>query len=220
MEQKWIKEIDINPLIASGEGLLALDARVVLHGSDVVEPPKPAIRPYPVQYVKPWRFEDGTEVTIRPIRPEDESLIVAFHSKLSDRTVAQRYAEAMPLDARVAHERLVRICFGDYDREIALVAERWNAAAKEAEILSVGRLSKAHLVNEAELTVLTVDEYQGRGLGSEISRRLLEIARKEKLDRVTVEIAGENPQMLEVCRGLGFEMGRAEDGVVRGVFVL
>lgn len=220
MEQKWIKEIDINPLMASGEGLLALDARVVLHGADVMDPPKPAIRPYPVQYVKPWRFEDGTEVTIRPIRPEDENLIVAFHSKLSDRTVAQRYAEAMPLDARVAHERLVRICFGDYDREIALVAERWNAAAKEAEILSVGRLSKAHLVNEAELTVLTVDEYQGRGLGSEISRRLLEIARKEKLDRVTVEIAEENPQMLDVCRGLGFELGRAEDGVVRGVFML
>ena len=220
MEQKWIKEIDINPLMASGEGLLALDARVVLHGLDVIDPPKPAIRPYPVQYVKPWRFEDGTEVTIRPIRPEDENLIVAFHSKLSARTVFQRYAEPMSYDARVAHERLVRICFGDSDREIALVAERWDPAAKEAEILSVGRLSKAHLVNEAELTILTVDEYQGRGLGSEISRRLLEIARKEKLDRVTVEISGENPQMLEVCRGLGFELSPPDKGVVRGALVL
>jgi acetyltransferase len=80
----------------------------------------------------------------------------------------------------------------------------------------VGRLSKAHLVNEAELTVLTVDEYQGRGLGSEIARRLLEIARKEKLDRVTVEIPGANPQMVDVCRSLGFAMGKLENGVVRG----
>jgi acetyltransferase len=220
MEQKWIKEIDINPLMASSDGFLALDARVVLHGLDVSEPPAPAIRPYPVQYVKPWQFEDGTEVTIRPIRPEDENLIVAFHSRLSDRTVVQRYAEPMSLNARVAHERLVRICFGDYDREIALVAERWDPIAKEAEILCVGRLSKAHLLNEAELTVLTVDEYQGRGLGTEISRRLLQIARKEKLDRVTVEISGANPQMLEFCRGLGFQLSSPENGVSRGALVL
>ena len=220
MEQRWIREIDINPLMASADGLLALDARVVLHGSDVIDPPRPAIRPYPVQYVKPWRFEDGTEVTIRPIRPEDENLIIAFHSKLSDRTVFQRYAEPISLTDRVAHERLVRICFGDYDREIALVAERWDPAVKEPEILSVGRLSKAHLLNEAELTILTIDEYQGRGLGSEISRRLLEIARKEKLETVTVEIPGKNPHMLDVCRSLGFELATSRGGIVHGALAL
>ena len=220
MEQKWIKEIDINPLMASADGLIALDARVVLHGNDVQSPPRPAIRPYPVRYVKPWRFEDGTEITIRPIRPEDENRIVSFHEKLSERTVYQRFAEPMPLDARIAHDRLVRVCFGDYDRELALVAERWDEAAHEAEIIAVGRLSKAHLVNEAELTMLTADEYQGRGLGSELSRRLLEVARYEKLDRVTVEIVGENPQMVDVCRGLGFELGPAEGGVVRGAVTL
>ncbi len=220
MEQRWIKEIDINPLMASPDGLLALDARVVLHGSEVLDPPKPAIRPYPVQFVKPWRFEDGTEVTIRPIRPEDENLIVAFHEKLSDRTVVQRFAEPMSFDERTAHDRLVRVCFGDYDREIALVAELWNTVTQEPEILAVGRLSKAHFLNEAELTILAVDEYQGRGLGSEISRRLLAIAKTEQLDRVTVEIPGTNPQMVEVCRGLGFELEQAEDGVVRGSAVL
>ena len=215
MEQKWIKEIDINPLMASADGLLALDARVLLHGNDVLDPPKQAIRPYPVQYVKLWHFDDGAEVTIRPIRPEDENLIVAFHEKLSDRTVYQRFAEAMPLDERVAHDRLVRVCFGDYDREIALVAERWDPVAHEPEILAVGRLSKAHLVNEAELTALTADEYQGRGLGSELSRRLLEIARAEKLDRVTVEIPEGNP-LLDVCGGLGFALRPASGGIVCG----
>ena len=216
MEQIWIKEIDINPLLASSEGLLALDARVVLHSPDVVDPPRPAIRPYPVQYVKPWRFEDGTEVLIRPIRPEDEPLIVQFHVKLSERSIYQRYFHLLTLDQRVAHDRLVRICFGDYDREIALVAEHRSPDNREPEILAVGRLSKAHLINEAELAVLIADEYQGRGLGTELSRRLLEIARVEKVERVTVEVLGENRQMLEVCGEVGFHFEPAVGPVLRG----
>jgi len=220
IEQNWIKEIDINPLLASADGLLALDARVVLHGQDVVDPPSPAIRPYPVQYVKPWRFEDGTEVIIRPIRPEDERLIVAFHAKLSERSIYQRYFHLLSLDQRVSHDRLVRVCFGDYNREIALVAEYRNPVTREPEILAVGRLSKAHLANEAELAFLITDENQGRGLGTELARRLIEIARIEKLDRVTVEILGGNRQMIEVCRPLGFDLQDVEDDVVHGVLTL
>ena len=219
-EQSWIKEIDINPLLASAEGLLALDARVVLHAQDVVDPPSPAIRPYPVQYVKPWRFEDGTEVIIRPIRPEDEPLIVAFHAKLSERSIYQRYFHLLSLDQRVSHDRLVRVCFGDYNREIALVAERRDPVTGPSEILAVGRLSKAHLANEAELAFLITDENQGRGLGTELSRRLIEIARIEKLDRLTVEILGGNRPMIEVCRAMGFDLENVEDGVVHGVLTL
>ncbi len=214
LEQSWIKEIDINPLLASPEGLLALDARVVLHSQDVLKPPKPAIRPYPVQYVKTWRFEDGTEILIRPIRPEDEPSIARFHARLSERSVYQRYFHLMNLDQRVAHDRLVRVCFGDYDREIALVAELGG------EILAVGRVSKAHLVNEAELAVLIVDEYQGHGLGTQLWNQLLEIAGFEKLDRVTAEILAGNRQMLEVCRQFGFHLEPVMDGVVHGVLSL
>jgi acetyltransferase len=220
IEQPWIKEIDINPLLASAERLLALDARVVLHSQDVIHPPVPAIRPYPVQYVKPWRFADGTEVMIRPIRPEDEHLISAFHTKLSEQSIYQRYFHILSLDQRTSHERLVRVCFADYDREIALVAERTDPATGELAILAVGRLNKAHLINEAELAVLIVDEFQRHGLGTELSRRLIDIARIEKLDRVTVEVLGENRQMLEVCRGLGFQMEGEEDGVIHGVLSL
>jgi acetyltransferase len=219
-EQHWIKEIDINPLLASPGGLLALDARVVLHAQDVVDPPSPAIRPYPVQYVKAWRFEDGTEVMIRPIRPEDERMIATFHAKLSERSIYQRYFHLLSLDQRVAHDRLLRVCFGDYNREIALVAEHHAPATHQPEILAVGRLSKAHLENEAELAVLITDENQGRGLGTELSRRLIEIARDEKLDRVTVDILGGNRQMIEVCRPLGFDLETVEDGVVHGVLTL
>lgn len=219
-EQSWIKEIDINPLLASAEGLLALDARVALHSQDVLNPPAPAIRPYPVQFVRPWRFEDGTEVIIRPIRPEDERLIVHFHAKLSEQSVYKRYFQLLTLDRRVSHDRLVKVCFGDYDREIALVAERIDPDSQQSEILAVGRLNKAHLVNEAELAVLIADEYQSRGLGTELWRRLLEIARFEKLYQVTAEILVENRQMLEVCRQFGFHLEDVEDGVVHGVLTL
>ena len=200
VEQKWIKEIDINPLLAGPEQLLALDARVVLHPREVVYPPEPAIRPYPSQYSRPWRFEDGEEVLIRPIRPEDEPLMVGFHGKLSERSVYLRYFHLVNLAERVSHQRLARICFNDYNREIALVAVR------NSEILAVGRLVKAHAANEAELAVLIADEFQGHGLGTELWRRLVEIARAEKLDRVTAEILPENHQMMEICRLLGFRL--------------
>jgi len=156
-------------------------------------------------------------VLIRPIRPEDEPLIVRFHAQLSERSIYRRYFHLLTLDQRVAHDRLVRICFGDYDREIALVAEHRSPDTGEPEILAVGRLSKAHLINEAELAVLIADEYQGRGLGTEITRRLLDIARVEKLEQVTVEVQAENRQMLEVCREAGFHFEHAVGAVIHGV---
>jgi len=93
-EQRWIKEIDINPLLASPDGLIALDARVVVHGPEVTldQVPKTAIRAYPTRYVAPWTMKDGNAVTIRPIRPEDEPALVRFHETLSERTVYLRYS--------------------------------------------------------------------------------------------------------------------------------
>jgi acetyltransferase len=120
VEQRWIKEIDINPLLASPDRLLALDARVVVYDKDKKEEdlPKSAIRPYPTQYVSAAKVK-GDEVEIRPIRPEDEPLIVKFHQDLSERSVQLRYFQPMELSQRTAHERLTRICFIDYDRETA-----------------------------------------------------------------------------------------------------
>src|ERR1700724_4452351 len=102
------------------------------------------MRPYPVQYVKPWQFDDGTEILIRPIRPEDEPLMVRFHGTISERSVYLRYFNMASLDFRVSHERLARIFHVDYDREIALVAQR------KSEILAVGRLVKSQDANEGE----------------------------------------------------------------------
>ncbi len=210
IEQGWIKEIDINPLLASHEQLLALDARVIIHGPDLREDqlPKPAIRPYPAQYTTSWIMKDGTAVTLRPIRPEDEPLVVKFHGSLSERSVYMRYFHAFKLDQRVTHERLTRICFNDYDRELALVAERKDPNTGTYEIIAIGRLSKSHGIPEAELAVLVTDRYQHVGLGSELLRRLIEVARAEKLKRINAEILPENREMQRIVEKLGFRLKR------------
>jgi acetyltransferase len=215
VEQPWIKEIDINPLLASSERLIALDARVVLHEPELSQEqlPEPAIRPYPVQYVKTWALNNGLEVTIRPIRPEDEPAIVEFHKTLSEESVYLRYFNMMKLSRRIAHERLTRVCFIDYDREMTLVADYINPETGKHEILGAGSLSKLHGVNEAEFAMLVSDAYQRQGLGTEILRRLIQVGRNEKLDRIKGETLPENAAMQRVCEKVGFQIERAGDFV-------
>ncbi|HEY9848820.1 MAG TPA: bifunctional acetate--CoA ligase family protein/GNAT family N-acetyltransferase [Leptolyngbyaceae cyanobacterium] len=210
VEQPWIKEIDINPLLASPQRLITLDARVVLHDLDIPEDklPKPAIRPYPTQYISSWAMEDGTPVTIRPIRPEDEPLMQKFHQLLSEESVYLRYAHLVKLSHRVAHERLSRICFIDYDREMALISEYADPQTGEPTIIGVGRLSKLHGTDEAEFSMLVADSFQRRGLGTELLRRLLQIGRDEKLDRITADILTDNMAMQRICEKLHFRIDR------------
>ena len=217
IEQRWIKEIDINPLLASPERLLALDARVVLHGPEMQEEelPRSAIRPYPQHLVSTWVTKDGKEVAIRPIRPEDEPMLIKFHEKLSDRSVYLRYFQPLKLTQRVAHERLSRICFIDYDREMVLVAERPNEKG-EREILAIGRLSKLHGLNEAELAAVAIDAAQHRGLGTELYRRLIDLARDERLGKLVSNMLPENKEMRALCVKLGFKMfSSLEDNMIR-----
>ena len=193
--------------------MLALDARIVLHGPDVTveQLPRPAIRPYPLQYVSTWTMKDENQVTIRPIRPEDETLMVKFHETLSDRSVYLRYFSSLSLRSRVAHERLLRICFGDYDREMVLVAERTDPETGERQIVGVGRMTRLHARNEAEVAVLVSDQYQNLGLGNELLRRVVEVARDEKIAMVSAEMLPDNIAMQAVFRNLGFRFGTEED---------
>ena len=206
-EQPWIKEVDINPLLISNEGLIGLDARVLLHPADTREEdlPRPAVRPYPQQHVSRWTMKNGVEVTIRPIRPEDEPLMIDFHERLSDRTVYMRYFQPLKLTQRTAHERLTRICFIDYDREMALVAEVDDTKAGP-QIVAVGRLSKLHGRPEGEVAVLVRDDYQHQGLGTELVRRLMIIAREEKYESVHSTMLGINREMRSICNRLGFAL--------------
>ena len=203
-EQRWIKELDINPLIASPEGLLALDARVLINeGEEESGLPRLAIRPYPVHYAKPWTMKDGTRVMIRPIRPEDEMLMHAFHASLSERTVTMRYLSPLVLSKRVNHERLARMTHNDYDREIALVVE--SDMNGEKAILGAARLSKLHGTDEeARFTMLISDAYQGLGLGRELLERILRIGRDERIKRILALMSPENDAMQKLCHAAGF----------------
>jgi acetyltransferase len=221
VEQPWIKEIDINPLLATPERFLALDARIVVHGPGVAEEqlPTPAIRPYPTRYVSPWTLKDGTEVVIRPIRPEDEPTMVKFHGTLSERSVYLRYFHLMNLSQRVAHERLTRICFIDYDREMALVADRRDPQTGEHEILGVGRLTKIFGANDAEVAVLVSDQFHGQGLGKELLARLLIVGADEKLSALKADILPDNRDVMRICEKLGFTLRHSlEDEVVKAEF--
>jgi acetyltransferase len=212
MEQPWIKEIDINPLLATPEQLLALDARVVVHDSSMqaAQLPRATIRPYPIQYVWEWRLKDGTPVTIRPIRPEDEPLMVQFHTTLSERSVYLRYFCSLSLSTRVEHERLVRICFGSYDRGFALVADRKNPETGQHEVLGVGRFSAINRA-EAEAAVLVSDRWQGRGLGTELLACVARVARAEKFQRLLGEILRDNLATQAVFKKVGFRLRSMAD---------
>jgi acetyltransferase len=229
VERPEIKEIDINPLLAiPGDtsetgGLIALDARVVLHDAAIAynDLPRPAIRPYPSQYVAPYRMNDGTEVMIRPIRPEDEPLAIKFHETLSERSVYLRYFHMVKLSQRVAHERMARICFIDYDREMALIADYKNPATGKHELIGVGRLSKLHGNNEAEFSMLISDPFQHRGLGKEILQRVLQVGRDENLLRITAQMLMDNQEMQHLCEKAGFTLNRnLSEGIVTAEIVL
>ena len=223
VEQRWVKEIDINPLLASPGRLVALDARVVLHEPNVTEDslPKLAIRPYPTQYISTAKMKDGTPIIIRPIRPEDELLMVDFHQSLSGESVYFRYFHMIALGQRVAHDRLTRICFNDYDREIALVAEYHDPQTAARRILGLGRLSKEIGTDEATFSMLITDNYQRRGLGTELLRRLVQVGREEGLQRITAEILPENLGMQAVCEKLKFHLKHsASEGLVRAEIAL
>jgi acetyltransferase len=211
IEQHWIKEIDINPLLVSPKQIVALDARVVLHDSQMheAELPRSPIRPYPADYVTTRRI-GGVEVTIRPIRPEDEPLMIAFHKTLSDVSVHLRYFGLVSLERRIMHERLRRVCFIDYDREIALVADLKNRDGTH-QILGVGRLVKEHGTNEAEFAVLISDPWQGKGFGSELLKLLVQIGRKEGLRRITGHISPENSTMKNMSEQVGFTVSFDRD---------
>ena len=211
-EQPWIKELDINPLLASPEKLLALDARVVVYDKDTPEEklPKLAIRPYPVQYIDVWTAKDGTELTFRPILPEDESLLVQLHEVLSDRTVIMRYLHPMLLQDRILHDRLARICHCDYDRDIPLVAERTNADGSR-NILGIGRLTKISGTNEGNMTVMVGDPYQGMGIGGEFVRRVIDLAKRENLKTLNAVLTVDNHAMQYIFKNLGFTFERSKD---------
>ena len=204
-EQPRIAEVDINPLLASPERVIALDARVVLHPASIpdAELPRLAIRPYPHRYERTATTHDGVTLAVRPIRPEDEPAVARFHAALSAETVVARYGKERSLAERTAHERLARICFVDYDREFALVAEGPGANG-QTEIAGVARVSRVHQSDDRMLTMVVADAWQRRGVGEQLVRSAIDVARGEGVAHLVAELAPDNRGMRELLADAGF----------------
>lgn len=206
-ENPWIEESDINPLLASPDQLIAVDARFVLHPKDkkIEDIPKPAIRSYPHMYQYRITLKDQTPALVRPIRPDDETMLAEFHKTLSETTVRQRYTHTISLNERIAHERLKRICFIDYDREMVLVALP-EEGGQFNQVIAVARLSRIRGSNDAKFALLISDPFQKRGLGPQLLQKLIDIAKAEKIHRVVGEILPDHEGMQKICRNAGFSL--------------
>ncbi len=222
LEQRWIKELDINPLLASPDRLLALDARIVIYDMETTESdlPTSAIRPYPSHYISKWTAKDGTELIIRPIRAEDEPAIVEFHKSLSDRSVYMRFLSPLEMSNRANHNRLSRICHGDYNYEITLIVENPDPGENDIQVLAAGRMTRIHSANAAHFSMLVSDPYQGMGIGKELMIKLIEVARSEGYDWIECKMSPDNLAMHKIAGDFGFVIEDTENSLLRAVLKL
>lgn len=161
-----------------------------------------------------WKMSDGTEVLIRPIRPEDEEMMVKFHQSLSPQTVYTRYFHTLKLSKRIGHERLYGICHPHPESDFVLVAELAGEDGAR-RIVGVGRLSKVDDASEGEIALLVCDSCQHRGLGTELLRRLIRLATDAHLTRIFANMLSGNTAMQRLCVAVGMRLSdRIIDGAV------
>jgi acetyltransferase len=223
VENPRIQEVDINPLLVSEEGICAVDARIILYPASVRDEhlPRPAIRPYPDQYSSLHTAPDGQRFRIRPIRPEDELKMVAFHGMLSEDSVRQRYLAGLSYDRRIAHDRLTRVCAIDYDTEMALVAETLLESGEPGIIAGVGRLVREIDSKTAEFALIVADRFQRQELGRKLLKELIRVGREEKLCEIHAWISPLNVGMQNLSRKLGFDVSLdTAEGLARATLSL
>ncbi|NOS97447.1 MAG: bifunctional acetate--CoA ligase family protein/GNAT family N-acetyltransferase [Methylotenera sp.] len=215
-ELPMLMEMDINPLILDENGVLAADARIVVDA----RPPSAdryahmAIYPYPTHLVSNWQLADGTDVVIRPIRPEDVWLVQDFVKNLSEES---RYFRFMKSVEALSETLLVRFTQIDYSREMALIAVR-NENDKEIE-LGVTRYAINPDGESCEFALVVADSMRGTGLGQKLMTALIEIARTKGLKRIEGEVLKNNASMLKLMKRLGFTVVvNSEDASIKNVF--
>ena len=164
------------------------------------------------QHVESWTTNSGLPVVVRPIRPEDEALMARFHQTLSPESVYTRYFNVFRLRSRTTHERLCRVCHPNPDREAVLVAESATPDGSGREIIAVGRLSTSPGGKVAEVALVVSDSYQGSGIGTELMRRLIEIAKQRPVTRVSAYILAGNVAMQRLCVAAGMRLSHRPGG--------
>jgi acetyltransferase len=198
-----IRELDINPLLADENGVLAVDARVAVGqvarkfaGSG---PANFAVRPYPSQWQRHLVIKDGWRVFARPIRPEDEPLIHEFLRHVTSQDLRLRFFAPMK---EFTHEFIARLTQLDYARAMAFVA--FDEATNE--MVGVVRIHSDSIYESGEYAILLRSDLKGRGLGWALMQLIIEYAKSEGLKAISGDVLQENAVMLEMCRSLGFEV--------------
>lgn len=205
-----IAELDINPLLVSNGRPICVDARILLEPSTEPAPRHLIIAPYPNQYESDWLLEDGTPVLLRPMKPEDESLVSEFLGFCSEDTIYFRYFRHI---RKWTHEMLIRFTQNDYDREMGLMAISQPPGPEV--MLGVSRLVMAADRSTAEFAVIVADPWQGKGLGEKLIEQVIEIARDNGVKMLWGDVLATNLPMLSLVKKIGFIVKEAEEGVRR-----
>ena len=207
-ELRWIQEMDINPLIADESDVVAVDARIV------VDYPKPstdpyshlAIHPYPTHLVRTLQLNDGTDIVVRPIRPEDAEMEDRFVRELSDES---RYFRFMNQLQELSQEMLVRFTQIDYHHEMALIAV--TTVDGKDEQIGVARYTTNLDKTSCEFALTVSDDWQHRGIGHILMKDLMEVARDRDLTEMEGQVLSNNSKMLELVQTLGFKISNSPD---------
>jgi acetyltransferase len=204
-----IAEVDINPLSVAEGKVFAVDVRILLDPKPVdttIPYSHMVIMPYPTKYVVPWKLEDGTDVLLRPIRPEDEGIEAEFINGLSEETSRYRFFNIV---RNLPHSDLARFCNIDYDREMAIVAEITEGGRRRE--IGVGRIITEPDRRRGEFAVVIADRYQSKGLGRKLVDMLIDIANEKRLESIYGVVLRDNQNMLSLCKEMGFTMRPEED---------
>jgi acetyltransferase len=209
-----ILELDINPLLITSAEVIALDGRIIIDPGTVRQENHPyahlAMLPYPEKLVKPITLEDGTNLLLRAIKPEDEPLWLSMIGRCSKDSLYSRFRYFFHWQS---HEAATRFCYNDYDREIAIVAEMNEGDSKK--LLGVGRLIADPDHESVEYAILIEDAWQKKDLGNLLTDYCLEIANSWNLKRFIAQTTTDNKRMISVFRKRGFDIRiNAKDSTV------
>ena len=207
-ELPWIKEMDINPMIVDENGVIAVDARIVVGYPKMSTDPYNhlAIHPYPVHLVKKVQLNDGMDIVIRPIRPEDAEIEAKFVRGLSSEAKYFRFMNSLQ---ELSQEMLVRFTQIDYHNEMALIAVTSTDAGEEQ--VGVARYTTNLDKTSCEFALVVSDKWQGRGIAHQLMESLMEVARDRDLQSMEGQVLSNNTRMLELVASLGFSVENDPD---------
>jgi acetyltransferase len=195
-----IKEVDINPLLASEAGIMALDARIRVARHKGLPQLRLAIKPYPKELEEEVALPDGRKLLLRPIQAEDEPQLSAGFDKLSPEEVRLRFFVPMKTLDHLMAARLSQI---NYDREMALILTEPGLPGK-TEIYAVARISADPNLEKAEYAVIVRGDMTGMGLGTLLLKKVVAYAKARGISEVSGDVLRENRRMLHLCESLGF----------------